>query len=248
MTQNQYVAVHQDRIITTSLVVAEMFGKEHKNVLRDIESLECSEEFSRLNFEPSTYKVRGKDYPIYFITRDGFSFLAMGYTGAKAAKFKEAFIAAFNRMEQALRVATTPVLLPTYQHRMLSEPTKTCPANRWCVFEQAGEVMLWIEKNVGSISQYDLADGSIGQHWVKFRDGKAWRKPITHYYHEYQDKRGKQQSNCYDYTELEHFKVWLKTVYMKEHLYKYLHDKFKKDALMLPRVKAIEQKLLGKGK
>lgn len=37
--------------VTTSILVAEVFGKEHKNVLRDIESLHCSDEFRRLNFE-----------------------------------------------------------------------------------------------------------------------------------------------------------------------------------------------------
>ncbi|MGL5437574.1 MAG: Rha family transcriptional regulator [Lachnospiraceae bacterium] len=86
-----------------SLQIAETFGKEHKNVLADIKSLECSLEFSRLNFQPSDYKVRGKLYPRYLLTKDGFTFLVMGYRGKKAARFKEAYINRFNLMESFIK-------------------------------------------------------------------------------------------------------------------------------------------------
>ena len=71
---------------TTSLKIGECFGKEHGKVLRAIENLECSEEFRQANFGLSSYvAMRGKTMPMYEITRDGFSFLAMGFTGKKAA-------------------------------------------------------------------------------------------------------------------------------------------------------------------
>ena len=89
--------------VVTSLDVAETFGKEHKNVLKDIRELECSEEFNRLNFEPINYvDARGRKQPMYYMTRDGFTLLVMGYTGEKAMKFKEAYIKQFNAMEKAL--------------------------------------------------------------------------------------------------------------------------------------------------
>ena len=89
--------------VVTSLDIAETFGKEHKNVLRDIKQLECSDEFGQLNFEPSSYiNQQNKEQPMYFITRDGFTLLVMGYTGEKAMKFKEAYIRQFNAMEKAL--------------------------------------------------------------------------------------------------------------------------------------------------
>ena len=97
--------------MTTSLLIAEACGKVHKNVLRDIDNLECSEEFTALNFEPCI-KIRElangvkKQDRYYNITRDGFTFLAMGYTGKKAAEFKEKYIAAFNAMEQQLKQVT----------------------------------------------------------------------------------------------------------------------------------------------
>jgi Rha family phage regulatory protein len=89
---------------TTSVLVAEKFGKGHKDALKAIRNMECSEEFSRRNFAPSNYRDRrGKQQPMFLMTRDGFSMLAMGFTGRQAAEWKEKFIAAFNKMEAALR-------------------------------------------------------------------------------------------------------------------------------------------------
>lgn len=88
---------------TTSLAIAERFGKQHKNVLQSIENLECSNEFTELNFQPSAYKdSTGRALPMYHITKDGFMFLAMGFTGKEAAAWKERFITAFNAMERQL--------------------------------------------------------------------------------------------------------------------------------------------------
>lgn len=91
--------------ITTSLIVAKVFGKEHKNVLRDIESLSCSESFRVLNFEhtPYVHPQNGQTYKMYTMTKDGFSFLVMGYTGEKAGEFKERFINEFNKREAMLK-------------------------------------------------------------------------------------------------------------------------------------------------
>nr|WP_313789097.1 Rha family transcriptional regulator [Paenibacillus larvae] len=93
---NQLVFIENGKTVTDSLTVAEVFGKRHDNVVQDIKNLECSQEFSLLNFQESTYtNERGRTYPKYIITQDGFSFLVMGYTGKKALqeKFKEMYIA-----------------------------------------------------------------------------------------------------------------------------------------------------------
>ena len=89
--------------VVTSLDVAETFSREHKNVLRDIRELKCSEDFRRLNFEQSEYlNEQNHKQPMFYMTRDGFTILAMGYTGEKAMKFKEAYIRQFNAMEKVL--------------------------------------------------------------------------------------------------------------------------------------------------
>ena len=92
-----------ERATCTSLDVAETFGKDHKNVLRDIESMECSDEFNRLNFELISYvDSMNRKQKAYIMTRDGFTILVMGFTGKLAMKFKEAYIKQFNAMEAAL--------------------------------------------------------------------------------------------------------------------------------------------------
>lgn len=89
--------------VTTSLDVAQHFGKRHDTVLRAIRQLDCSEEFTHRNFAASEYQdSTGRTLGMYQITRDGFVFLCMGFTGADAAKWKEAYINAFNEMEKAL--------------------------------------------------------------------------------------------------------------------------------------------------
>ncbi|MDR1926176.1 MAG: Rha family transcriptional regulator [Endomicrobium sp.] len=98
------VEVVNNQSVTTSLKIAEVFNKRHDAVLRSIKSLDCSEEFNLHNFAVVEYiDAKGEKRPSYTITRDGFTFLAMGFTGKKAAQFKEAYIKAFNTMEQTLK-------------------------------------------------------------------------------------------------------------------------------------------------
>lgn len=94
----------KDTARANSLMVAKMFGKDHNKVLRDIRELDCSEEFSLSNFGQSTYTdERGKRQPCVNMTRDGFTFLVMGYRGKKAAQFKVAYIRRFNQMEKFIQ-------------------------------------------------------------------------------------------------------------------------------------------------
>lgn len=90
--------------VTTSLIVADVFGKEHKHVLTDIKKLACSQYFRERNFALSYYLTsQGREMPMYEITKDGFSFLAMGFTGEKAGEFKEKFIVEFNKRDSLLK-------------------------------------------------------------------------------------------------------------------------------------------------
>ena len=118
---------------TTSLAVATVFGKRHDHVLRDIRNLECSEEFRRLNFKEATYLVdtapqrkiaqtpppkiggRGTENtplqarPMVEMTRKGFEFLVLGFTGRKAAQFREAYVERFHQMEEELVKKTNEI-------------------------------------------------------------------------------------------------------------------------------------------
>ncbi|AXF78711.1 peptidase [Erwinia tracheiphila] len=97
------ITVVNGQAVTSSLAVADYFTKRHDDVLKKIRALECSPEFTARNFAVSEYTdATGRKLPCYQITRDGFAFLAMGFTGKRAAQFKETYINAFNQMENAL--------------------------------------------------------------------------------------------------------------------------------------------------
>lgn len=97
----------QDRQVkTTSLKVAELFNKQHKDVLRKIESLDCSSDFTSAHFCAHVQTIQAgavqRESKYYEMTKDGFMFLVMGFTGAAAAKIKEAYINTFNQMAAML--------------------------------------------------------------------------------------------------------------------------------------------------
>ena len=101
------VRMKDQQAVTTSLQVAETFGKRHKNVIQAIEnkiqSAENSADYQNM-FAKGTYKdSKGRTYPMYYMNRDGFTLLAMGFTGKKAMKFKLEYIEAFNSMEKQIK-------------------------------------------------------------------------------------------------------------------------------------------------
>ena len=98
------IQVVQDRVMTTSLAVSKAFEKDHDKVIRSIRTLEAPKDFTDANFGVSEYTdTTGRKLPMYLMTRDGFTILAMGFTGGRAMEFKIRYIEAFNRMEEKLR-------------------------------------------------------------------------------------------------------------------------------------------------
>lgn len=101
---SQAVFIQNQQIKTDSLKVADAFGKRHTHVLRAIETLDCPNEFREPNFGLANYiDEQGKPRPMYEMTKDGWMFLVMGFTGEKAAQIKIAFINAFNAMATLLQ-------------------------------------------------------------------------------------------------------------------------------------------------
>ena len=101
-----------DQVITTSLLVAETFEKEHRNVLKSIRKLMSATNVAVAQmFDETTYvNEQGKEQPMFFMNRDGFTLLAMGFSGEKALKFKVDYINAFNKMEAELKRQQTKQL------------------------------------------------------------------------------------------------------------------------------------------
>lgn len=102
------VSINNNIAVTSSRKVAEVFEKEHNNVLRDIRNLLNDSDNSILiseNFKESSYtNARGRSYPEFLMTRDGFTLLAMGFTGTKALEWKLKYIEAFNQMENQINL------------------------------------------------------------------------------------------------------------------------------------------------
>jgi Rha family phage regulatory protein len=106
----EFVAADGDCLTTTSQGVAVVFGKRHDHVLRQIRNLlQELPERHRPNFGDASYEVAQTNggtasYACYRITRDGFTLLAMGFTGKKALGFKLAYIDAFNSMAAFIKM------------------------------------------------------------------------------------------------------------------------------------------------
>ncbi len=122
---NELVKINDNNQVTTdSLTVADRFGKRHCDVLRSIKLLKCSKDFNARNFASVEYKdQKGEKRTYYDMTQDGWMFLVMGFTGEKAAEWKEKFIVAFRAMEAELRKRQDkPVIV--------SEHTRSLPSGK----------------------------------------------------------------------------------------------------------------------
>lgn len=102
---NNLVEIKNNQVVTSSRTVAEVFGKNHYDVLESIENITKTENSVLAFFYKSTYQVDGnfKKYPEYLMNRDGLSLLVMGFTGTKALKWKLEYIKAFNEMEKFIQ-------------------------------------------------------------------------------------------------------------------------------------------------
>ena len=178
---NDLVIMKNKQAVTSSLQVAEVFDKQHKHVMEAIKNkLNSAENSAQYNsmFAEGVYKDKsGKSNPMYYMNRDGFSFIVMGFTGHKADSFKLQYIKAFNEMEdqvkfqvpatlpEALRLAADQaekisVLQPKadYTDKMLANPGL--------------ETTSVIAKNYGySTREFNKLLHGLG---IQYKQGKTW--------------------------------------------------------------------------
>lgn len=97
------IQVKHNQPVTTSLNVADVFGKNHRDVMRNIKNLTAQNYAVKNMFVKGTYvNKRNQTWPMYYMNKDGFSILVMGFTGKRATKFKLDYISAFNAMQKQL--------------------------------------------------------------------------------------------------------------------------------------------------
>ncbi|ERT11894.1 Rha family transcriptional regulator [Photorhabdus temperata] len=114
------VIIVGNKPVTTSQAIGKYFKRDHDKIIKRIENLDCSDEFLTRNFRRVQYWHRGNEYDSYEVTKDGFSFLVMGFTGKKAAAFKENYIKQFNYMENWI----TERLETKAEYRSLADAVK----------------------------------------------------------------------------------------------------------------------------
>lgn len=141
-----------------SLDIAAAFGKQHKDVLRAIRNLECSPDFNARNFAPVGYlDGKGEKRTKYGMTRDGFAFLVMGFTGKDAAAWKERYIAAFNTMEREIMMTANEgvTIPPSYPEalRLAAEQAERALAAEAALAEAQDDVF--------ALERIAKADGSL---------------------------------------------------------------------------------------
>lgn len=128
---NELIELKNNEAVTTSLKVAEKFHKRHDKVISEIER-----KYPKLIkgdvrnggakfFVKGTYENRGKTYPMFYMTRDGYSLLVMGFTGEEALEWKLKFIEAFNKMELLLAERATATWLEERRTGMLTRKEET---------------------------------------------------------------------------------------------------------------------------
>lgn len=115
---DELVIMHDQQAVTTSLKVAEIFEKKHQHVMESIRKLTVENSTVRKMFVEDSYlNSRNQQQPMYYMNRDGFTLLAMGFTGSKAMEFKLKYIDAFNKMEKQIK-EETQFRLPTNLNEM----------------------------------------------------------------------------------------------------------------------------------
>lgn len=101
---NELVTIKNKEPVTDSLRISESFDKRHDHLLRDIDSLKDDvPNFGEMFIESNIPDFYNRTRRIYYMTKDGFTLLAMGFTGKKAMKFKLQYINAFNKMEEQIK-------------------------------------------------------------------------------------------------------------------------------------------------
>lgn len=127
---NNLVIMKNKQAVTTSLQVAETFEKNHRDVLKAITNLQKDvRNFAQMFIETNIPDSYGRDRKAFYMNRDGFTLLAMGFTGNKALEFKLKYIDAFNAMEQSLEQVPRKKLDPVLQAELAITNAKTRKAN-----------------------------------------------------------------------------------------------------------------------
>ena len=234
---NDLVIMKDKQAVTSSLQVADTFGKEHRNVLANIGGL-LKNKHTQHMFVKGTYvnSQNGQSYPEYYMNRDGFTLLAMGFTGDKALQFKLQYIKAFNEMEQQVKSKQQLPLPKDYPSALraladsMEENQKLKPAADYTqkILANPGlETISVIAKNFGySPREFNKLLHGLG---IQYKQGKTWLL-----YAKYQDQ-GYTHVEPYGYTNSDGIKKVRNTMKWTQKGQRFLYDFLESKGIM-PKV------------
>ncbi|RRG07287.1 MAG: hypothetical protein DUD30_01105 [Lactobacillus sp.] len=232
---DELVIMKDKQAVTSSLQVAQTFGKRHDHVTRDIEELIAQSGSPKLGnemFATGAYENRGKQYPMYYMNRDGFTLLAMGFTGDKALQFKLQYIKEFNEMEQQVKFqipATLPeaLRLAADQAEKISVLQPKADYTDKMLANPGLETTSVIAKNYGySTREFNKLLHGLG---IQYKQGKTWLL-----YAKYQDK-GYTHIEPYEYTNSDGIDKVRNTMKWTQKGQEFLYS-FLKSKGILPRI------------
>lgn len=175
---NDLVIMKDQRAVTSSLQVAETFGKRHDHVTDGIDSLKKDvPNFGEMFMETNLPDSYGRNRRGYYMNRDGFTLLAMGFTGSKALQFKLQYIQAFNEMEQQVKFqvpATLPeaLRLAADQAEKISVLQPKADYTDKMLANPGLETTSVIAKNYGySTREFNKLLHGLG---IQYKQGKTW--------------------------------------------------------------------------
>ncbi|RXE83201.1 phage regulatory protein/antirepressor Ant [Lactiplantibacillus plantarum] len=230
---NDLVIMKNKQAVTSSLQVAEVFDKQHKNVVQAIEnkldSAENSAQYDSM-FSKGFYKDRsGKSNPMYYMNRDGFAFIVMGFTGHKADNFKLQYIKAFNEMEDQVKFQVPSTLpealrLAADQAEKISVLQPKADYTDSMLANKGLETISMIAKNYGySTREFNKLLHGLG---IQYKQGKTWLL-----YAKYQDE-GYTHVEPYEYTNSDGIKQVRNTMKWTQVGQKFLYDFLKSKGIM----------------
>lgn len=227
---NDLVIMKNKQAVTSSLQVAETFEKEHRNVLATIGGL-LKNKHTQHMFAKETYinEQNGQSYPIYYMNRDGFTLLAMGFTGDKALQFKLQYIEAFNSMEEQVKFQVPSTLpealrLAADQAEKISVLQPKADYTDSMLANKGLETISMIAKNYGySTREFNKLLHGLG---IQYKQGKTWLL-----YAKYQDE-GYTHVEPYEYTNSDGIKQVRNTMKWTQAGQKFLYDFLKSKGIM----------------
>lgn len=245
------------KLWTTSLNVADVYGKRHDNVLHDIKAVmnDCPPETNLLNFQEIKYTdSRGRSYPAYRISRDGLMLLVMGYNGPKAMKHKLAYMAIFNAMEAKLKeLVSAPSDAQKFLDR-IDMNRRTVDPEHFCVFHEIAQMAPELLHAKVPLDEHTMPDISVGILWGKYwKDNNLDEKygPRSQYGHVYpsyfpQAKCNPVEAWQYPLDALPAFYRWLRGSYIPTCFPRYMQGKVKGKSLPASVAQQAVEAFLGK--